>query len=75
MLFLDWLNGIPSCSGYYIPNWTIQGRSFKTNKKTMTAVRAPGKEHNNRVHSELLSELQVKNTAVVYVVNYCQNSR
>ncbi|KAK3739272.1 hypothetical protein RRG08_050477 [Elysia crispata] len=28
--------------GYYIPNWTIQGRSFRTNKKTMTAVRAPG---------------------------------
>lgn len=28
--------------GYHIPNWTIQGRSFKTNKKTMTAVRAPG---------------------------------
>ncbi|GFS19659.1 xanthine dehydrogenase [Elysia marginata] len=28
--------------GYHIPNWTIQGRSFMTNKKTMTAVRAPG---------------------------------
>ncbi|RUS90422.1 hypothetical protein EGW08_001827, partial [Elysia chlorotica] len=28
--------------GYHVPNWTIQGRSFRTNKKTMTATRAPG---------------------------------